>query len=127
YAISGFSYYVTAPGRESARKIAARGYYRALHKTTNTENKIFLINQLELVGRDDISGFMLQYINEPSLSDAVVKALVKINTPSARRALQNSLYNSSGEQQIRLIHAMGDIRSVEAVPHLNQLLPQASG
>lgn len=127
YAISGFSYYVTAPGRESARKIAARGYYRALHKTTNTENKIFLINQLELVGRDDVSGFMLQYINDPSLSDAVVKALVKINTPSARRALQNSLYNSSGEQQIRLIHAIGDIRSVEAVPHLNQLLPQASG
>ncbi len=127
YAISGFSYYVTAPGREAARKMAAKGYYRALNKTTVVENQVFLINQLELVGKDDVTGFLLKYINTPTLSDAVVKALIKINTASARRALVNSLYNSAGQQQIRLVHAMGAIKAVEAAGYLNRLLPQAAG
>ncbi len=123
YALSGFSYYVTGNGQEEARKMAAKAYYRALARTTVVVNKVFLIQQLELVGKDDVIGYLLKYLGDPQLADPVVRALVKINTPAAHKVLLNSFYTSSGSLQLRIAEALGDIQLYAAAPALTNLLP----
>ncbi len=122
YALSGFSFFVSDGQHEPARRTAATAYTRALTKTSVLSNKVFLINQLEIVGDDDIAGYLVQYLGDSQLADPAIRALVQINTPFTRKALLNSLYASSGTLRLRLVEALGDVRSAGAVPALTNLL-----
>ncbi|GAB3934027.1 DUF1080 domain-containing protein [Larkinella terrae] len=122
YALGGFSYYVTKPGKEVQRALAVRAYGQALEKLSDPESKAFIISQLQIVGKDDAVSYVKPYLTDERLCAPAVRALVKINTPSAEKAVLQALKESQGTTQLSLVKALGDSRYQ---PAASALLPLA--
>lgn len=114
YAIGGFSAYVSQPGQESWRKMSVSAYCKALNKLSDTQNKSFIISQLELVGKDDAVTCLQTYLTDAQLSDPAARALVKINSPAAKAALLAALTKASAAAKLSVVEALGDSRNQKA-------------
>ncbi|GAB3907377.1 hypothetical protein GCM10028803_41010 [Larkinella knui] len=122
YALGGFSYYVTKPGKEVQRAMAVRAYGQALEKLTDPESKAFMISQLQIVGKDDAVIFLKPHLTDERLCAPAVRALVKINTPSAQKAVLQALTESQGASRLSLVKALGDSRYQPAASALIPLV-----
>jgi len=121
-AISGFSFYVTQKGREEWRAMAVRAYGKALPMVNDKENKAFIISQLQITGKDDAVGILKDYLNDDRLCDPAARALVKINSPTAKTALLQGLRNAQGARRLSLVEALGDSRNTLAVKSISALI-----
>lgn len=90
YAIGGYTYYVTLPGRQAQRAIAVKAYITALDKVAGAVNKQFIIKQLQQMGTDAAVPALAKYLGDEALAGAAARALQGINTPIAKKALQNT-------------------------------------
>ncbi|GAB3173648.1 family 16 glycoside hydrolase [Telluribacter humicola] len=122
YALGGFTYYVTQPGKEALRKMAAEAYGEALGKLTDSQNKVFLIYQLQTVGKNESVPVLQSYLKDEKLSGPAARALVKIGTPEAGQALLSALNGTSGTTQLSLVEALGDSRFTQAAPAIEKLV-----
>ncbi|MBF9255458.1 DUF1080 domain-containing protein [Pontibacter sp. 172403-2] len=121
YAMGGFSYYVSQPGREEWRQMSVDAYCQALQRADNEENKAFLIRQLEMVGKDDAVACLQGYLTDERLCAPAAKALINIHTPAAGEALLQALPNAQGDCRMSLVEALGDARYAKAVAVLTPL------
>jgi HEAT repeat protein len=122
YAINGFSYYVTQPGREDWRRMSEKAYCQALAKVIHPVNKAFIISQLQIVGQSDEAVSCLKnYLNDEQLCDNAARALLQINTPAAKDALLVAAQTSNGKARLSLIKALGDSRYNKALPFITSL------
>ncbi|WP_436488163.1 DUF1080 domain-containing protein [Chitinophaga sp. ARDCPP14] len=125
YALAGYAYYVTQPGKEAARKQASAALCKALAKTAEPENKFFLITQLETLADDNATGTLQSYLTDNRLCDPAARALVKVNTPAAQQALLQALSTASGDNRITLTEALGDGRYTAAATAIAPLATSA--
>lgn len=88
YAIGGYTYYVTQPGRQAQRVIAVKAYCNALDKVAGPVNKQFIIKQLQQMGTDEAVPALKKYLSDDKLSGAAARALQQIGSPAALAALQ---------------------------------------
>jgi len=122
YAINGFSYYVTQPGRENWRKMSERAMCEALTKMEDKINKTFIISQLQIVAQSDAAVSALKaYLNDEQLCDPAARALITINSSAAKNALLKALSNSAGTCRLSVVKALGDSRFAAAVPAITKL------
>ncbi|MEO8823716.1 MAG: DUF1080 domain-containing protein [Ginsengibacter sp.] len=122
YAIAGFSYYVTQPGREDWRKMSEKAYCQALAKAADPVNKAFIMSQLQIVGQsDDAVSCLKNYFSDEQLTDHAARALIQINSPAAKEALLTAAQNSQGNVRLSLIKALGDCRYQNAVNFITPL------
>lgn len=121
YAINGFSAFATGAGKENDRNMSVEAYCEAMQQLNDAENKAFIITQLELVGRDDAVACLQKYLTDKKLVDPAAQALVKINTPSAKKALLEALQQAQGPLRLSLIEALGNSRFKEAAAVINPL------
>ena len=127
YAINGFSYYVTRPGKESWRKMSEHALCQALEKETGTVNKSFFISQLQIVGQgDETVSCLKKYLTDEQLCDPAARALIKVNTPAANKALLAALKNSRGNCQLSLVKALGESHNMSAVASITPLINDAN-
>ncbi|MEJ0106759.1 MAG: HEAT repeat domain-containing protein [Bacteroidota bacterium] len=116
YALNGFSYYTTKPGKEALKKWSESAYIHALEKTSDKENKAFIIRQIQTTGSDAAVASLKNYLSDERLCDPAARALVKINTATAGKVLLAALTAASGDTRLTLIESLGDIRYREAAP-----------
>ncbi len=122
YALNGFSYYVTQPGRETWRKMSERALTQALTKVEDKVNKTFIISQLQIVGQgDEVVSALKIYLNDEQLCDPAARALIKINSSAAKNALVKALSNSEGTCRLSVVKALGETRFGNAVPSITKL------
>lgn len=121
YAIGGFSAYVTQNGQENGRKMSVGAYCKSLQKLSDSQNKSFIISQLELVGKDDAVSCLQDFLRDDKLADPAARALVKINTSASKNALLNALGQAGGDARLAIIEALGDSRFKEAARVINAL------
>jgi HEAT repeat protein len=121
-AISGFSFYVTQPGKEPWRAMAVKAYGKALAKSNDKENQAFIISQLQITGKDDAILILKKYLDNERLCDPAARALVKINSPAAKGTLLLALRGSQGSCRLSLVEALGDIRNADAVKSISALI-----
>ncbi len=124
YALGGYAFYVTQPGKENQRATAARAFCKALQQTGDKENKAFIIRQLQLVGNDGSVSCLQPYLQDERLCDPAARTLVKINTPAAQKALLAALPQVTGRNKQILVEAIGDARISEATTALLPLVNQ---
>lgn len=124
YALGGFSYYVTKPGKELQRAMASRVYGQSLEKLTDPENKAFIISQLQIVGKDEAVAYLKPYLTDERLSAPAVRTLVKINTLSAQKAMVQAVAESQEASRLSLVKALGDSRYQPAATALIPLVQQ---
>jgi HEAT repeat protein len=125
YAIAGYAYYVTQPGKEAARKQAVTALCKALPKAGDPENKVFLLTQLQTVGDDAAVSTLQGCLTNDRLCDPAARALVKINTPAAQQALLQALPSTTGFNRITLTEALGDSRYTAAAAAIAPLANDA--
>ncbi|MCO5948543.1 family 16 glycoside hydrolase [Mucilaginibacter flavidus] len=121
-AISGFSFYVTQPGKELWRAMAVKAYGKALAKSADKENQAFIISQLQVTGKDDAILILKKYLGDERLCDPAARALVKIGSPAAKGTLLLALRGSRGACRLSLVEALGDIRNADAVKSISELI-----
>ena len=121
YAINGFSFSASQPGKESWRQMAVKAYGEAIQKLSDKEAKLFIITQLEHVGKDDAVALLQGYLQDERLSDAASRALASINTEASNNALLQALPNAEGNARLSLVQALGDTRFATAVPQIATL------
>lgn len=125
YALAGYAFYVTQPGKEAARKQASAALSKALAKTAEPENKFFLITQLTTLAEDNATSTLQSYLTDNRLCDPAARALVRINTPAAQQALLQALSMASGNNRITLTEALGDSRYTAAAAAIAPLAADA--
>ncbi len=121
FAINGFSYYAIQPGKESWRTMGTKVYGQALGKLSNDEAKLFIITQLEHIGKDDAIIYLQPYLHHDRLSDPASRALATINTALANDALLQALAGANGNAQLSLVQALGHTRFPQAVQPVSAL------
>ncbi|MFT3746726.1 MAG: DUF1080 domain-containing protein [Agriterribacter sp.] len=119
YAINGFSYYATQKENESWRAFAVKAYGQALSKLTNKEAQLFIITQLEHVGKDDAVAFLEPFLKDERLSDAASRALAAINTEASNKALLQASNSANGNAQLSIVQALGYTRYAGALSALS--------
>ena len=122
YAINGFSFSASQPGKENWRQMAVKAYGEALQKISDKEAKLFIITQLEHVGKDDAVALLQAYLQDERLSDAASRALASINTEASNNALLQALTNATGNAQLSIVQALGDTRFSAAVQPVSTLV-----
>lgn len=125
YALAGYAYYVTQPGKEAARKQASAALCKALAKATDPENKFFLLTQLETLAQNDAVPALQPLLADQRLCDQAARTLVKINTPAAQQALLTALGTATGDNRITLTEALGDSRYTAAATAIAPLAANA--
>ncbi len=78
YALSGWSAYVSEPGREEARQAFASGLVRALQKSTDPEIKAFYIRLLQQCGGQESVKTLTDLLDDKRLGDPARCALEAI-------------------------------------------------
>lgn len=114
YALGGFSYASTRSGKEAWRKMAAEAYAEALARVNDPDNKVFLIYQLQTVGKDESVNILKSYLADEKLAGPASRALARIGSESAGAALLGALSSASGNNQVAVIEALGAARYKEA-------------
>ena len=115
YALNGLVKYAQRPGAESDRALVAGALAAALKTAANPEIKSFLINQLQLIGHDDVVPALSEYLTDTRLCDPAARALVAIHTPAAGMALAKALPSAAAAERVTLLLALGEIRQNSAV------------
>lgn len=121
YAINGFTFAASEAGKEAWRSLAVKAYSTALPQLTNDEAKLFIITQLEHVGKDDAIAVLIPFLKDDRLSDAASRALAAIHSEASEKALLDALGSASGNPQLSIVEALGYIKSKSAVPAINAL------
>ena len=120
YALGGFTYAASASGKEAWRKIAAQAYGEALSKVTDPDNKVFLIYQLQTVGKDESVDVLKSYLTDEKLAGPASRALARIASPASGAALLQALSGATGSQQIAITEALGESKYKEAAPAIEK-------
>ncbi|MPR34673.1 family 16 glycoside hydrolase [Salmonirosea aquatica] len=120
YALGGFSYAATQSGREAWRTMAAAAYAEALTRVPDAYNKMFLIYQLQTVGKDESVPVLAGYLNDENLSGPASRALARIGTPAAGEALLQALPKASDANKGYLIEALGMAKYQQAAAALEK-------
>ena len=84
YALSGWAAYVSAPGREEARRTFAEGIGRALKGCSDPVIEAYYIRLLQRCGGDESVALLGSYLKDEQLGDPARCALLAIGTPAAR-------------------------------------------
>ncbi|HRP33714.1 MAG TPA: DUF1080 domain-containing protein [Agriterribacter sp.] len=121
FAINGFSYAASQPGKENWRQMAVAAFGEALQKLTDKEAQLFTITQLGHVGKDDAVPYLKSFLHDERLSDAASRALASINTETSNNALVAALSGASGNAQRSLVQALGDTRYMGALTQISAL------
>lgn len=115
YALSGYAVYISAASREEMRQSAMTAWSKALKLSTQAENKIFLIDQLQFFGDKSIVPVLKPYLLQPRFCDAAIRVLIHIGGSEALIAMEAALEKAQEEAcEISLIKALGDLRYLAA-------------
>lgn len=116
YAVGGFTYYATQPGKEAWRQLASDAYTEALPKLTDKTNQAFILFQLQQVAKGEAVPTIATYLSDKDLAGPAARALVKAGTPAAGQALLASLGKPWGDNHLSFVEALGDMQYKEAAP-----------
>ncbi|GAA4454246.1 hypothetical protein GCM10023189_20460 [Nibrella saemangeumensis] len=121
YALSAFSYAAASPGKENLRALASRAYAAALPRLSSPEAKLFIISQLERVGKDDAVTALIPFLADARLADPAARALATIGTPAAGNALLTALNGAPEQTRLFIMGALGKARFRPAAPAIAAL------
>ncbi|NIG55190.1 DUF1080 domain-containing protein [Chitinophaga sp. Cy-1792] len=118
YALAGYAFYVTQPGREALRSTASNAFAKALANASNPETKAFLIRELQATGNAAAVNVLIPYLKDARLCDPAARALVKIAAPEGVKAIADALPAADAAAKITLTEALGDAKYAPATPAL---------
>lgn len=124
YALNGLAKFVSRPGAENERMIYEETLVKELKKSHPAPSKVFLMEQLELVGSDVSVPVLQLFIGDEILHDPAVHALRAIGTDVAVRSLVSGISKTEGKQRVALVKSIGDLKATSPFV-IQEILPIA--
>lgn len=118
YAVALLTHYAVTPAGKAKVEVA---YLAALPIATNTEVKIYFIENLALVGSDQSVGPLALALQDTALAATTIGTLEAIGSKQASDALRVSLSSAPAETQ-RIVKALGRMRDVNSVEAITKLV-----
>jgi HEAT repeat protein len=120
YALSGWTNYVA--NIEQDRKIAAKAYVKALGLTNITEVKVFIIEQLQKIGKEESIDVLFTLLQDKDLAAPAAQALASFELAKADAVLLTVLQKGKPEFQVIMANAVGQAGNPQAEPYLLSML-----
>ncbi len=114
FALGNLSKYITSSSSSSDRLMVSNAYLAALQGQQNKEISAFLIQQIQLVSKDEAVDQLSTYLSDNRLCEPATQALTAIGSAKAGEALSASLSNLSGKNQITVVKALGVLKVASA-------------
>ncbi len=121
YAINGYTAYVSEAGNEKLRAIAVKTYGAAIPKMPDDYAVNFLIQQLQVIGKDDAIPVLTTLLKKETVAGGAARALAQINTPAAEKVLMGVLQQSKGKTLLNVVEALGYSRYTAASSAIGKL------
>lgn len=118
FAVNGVSKYVSRAGADSERAMVEKVLIDGLQSHRHPRVKVFLMEQLELIGSNESIPALQSFIGDDRLNESAVHALRAINTSRARQVLAEGVAATEGEKRIAVIKALGDMEAPDLAQHL---------
>jgi len=118
YALSGLAKHVSRSGAEAERKVFAETLIGALAPPADKEVKGFLIQQLQVAGREESVAPLAGFLIDERLCEPATQALLAIRTTSAAAALLKALPAVEDGNRVTIIQALGVLRCKSAAERL---------
>lgn len=116
YGLSALTHYTARDGAEAERAVYAAALIDALDSVPDKQNKVFLIEQLQLVGKEEAVSRLAGYLNldDKVLCDAAARALLTIGTDSVEAAFLTALDSATKANKATIIKGLGQLQSKAA-------------
>ena len=114
FALNAMAIYASQFGAEPRRALAERALVKALAAASDPEVRTFLLSQLRLVGRDAAAKAAAPYLFDTALVEPATQLMLSVRTPSAQKALLAALTKTTGESQITIVKALGELKVAQA-------------
>jgi len=124
YVLGGLAVYASRPDAGPERKMVARTLVKALRSASDKEVKVFLIRQLQRIGREESVAPLAKFLVDEQLCDPAAQALLAIRTSDVERAFLRALPRVGNANRVTVVNALGELRSRAAV---DGLLTYATG
>lgn len=113
YALSGLTRYVTGLNDEQARVSLSKSYAKVLAETQEERARVFIINQLQIVGGDEIIESLAGLLSVEPYSEPASMALAAMGTDLAGETLRSALLRKMGtpKTQKDVIIALGEMKA----------------
>ncbi|MBN1418996.1 MAG: DUF1080 domain-containing protein [Planctomycetes bacterium] len=118
FALHGLALYVTRPNAEAERAMFAGKVLEALAAEGRPEVKAFLVEQLQLAGKDEAVDALGKLLCDDRLGDPAALALTRIGTPKAAAALAGALGAAKDRRLVAIVQALGVLRAQGAAKDL---------
>jgi len=126
FATNSYAFYVMQPGKESQRAKYVQGLNAALKDVADKDNKGYVISLLHKAGKDDAIAALTPFLTDEYLSEKASRALARIGSEAASKALLSALPSAKGHALISVIEALGDTRYTGAESALLPLVGKDS-
>ncbi len=110
FAINGMTRYSSVFGREDSRVALEKNLLAALESQSDTEVKTFLLNQLQLIGSNQMVDPVKKYLTHEQLAEPAVQALLALGGSNAAGAMLEALPNVAETVKPTLVKALGELR-----------------
>ncbi len=120
FAFCGLAKYASLRPEEE-RRLVSEGLLAALQKAGDNEVKDFFLEQLLVVGGDEVIPVLTALIADARLGDRTIGILERIDTEASTAALVSALNVTGQPNAARLAKSMGVLRLEAALPKLTEL------
>ncbi len=121
YAISGLIKYVAKGENADQMKNYSLAICKAIGDAKDDEVKDFLLQELQYVASDEAVTAVCNYLSNSRLCDPAARVLVRINSELSLKAISEALSKANTDQQVILIHALGEIRHLSFADKLRMM------
>lgn len=122
YLLTGLVKYVSRlPQMEAERKLVAEAMAAAVPAAADNEIKAFLLQHLQLIGRDEIVAPLAPLLADETLCRPAAQTLAASGCPQAEQALATAIPGATGIRLATLTAALGDMKAKTATAVLAPL------
>jgi HEAT repeat protein len=125
YAINGYTAFVSETGNEKLRAEAVKAYSAALPKMPDDYAANFLVQQLQVIGKDDAIPALTPLLKKEKLAGGAARALAQIKSLAADKVLSGVLAQAKGKTLLNVVEALGYARYAAVVPAIDKLAKSA--
>lgn len=122
FALGNLSHFVGKDVNDKSRLLVSKAYTDAIEATANKEVKAFFFYHLNFFGGGEAVKVAAKYLNDDRLVEPAMGFLRSCGTHSAVHAIMDAMADMSVKNQAIAVKAIGELREVHALGHVNALL-----
>lgn len=121
YVVTSLARYSSQKGHEQEWTMVQRQFLKAIESTGNKETQAYLIHQLNYGANEAVIDPLKKFLADDRLCEPVTQLFLNIRTGKVEQAFMEAFGSASGNNQITLVKALGELRSKASLTAITRL------